>query len=419
MKKKVFFLAVGSELLSSKSNRYSPLLAGKLFSLGLSLNGELTVADDLKAIKQAMAFSAEKADIVIVTGGLGPTFDDLTRQALSDFSRKPLVHSSSIEKFLKKRYKLKKLPENFLNQCLALRGAKLFENFNGTAFAQVLQARGALFILLPGPFREWEPIWEAGIKDFLKKKFPAGKIMTAAYRLCGLKEMEVQKKAEPVMKEHPSASFTVLAGAGICEFSFACRNPEEFKLMKRKFSMAFRGYIYSARGLTLAEELKKACDASGLSLCAAESCTGGLISSLITDVPGSSSFYSGGVSSYSNHSKIKLLGVRATTLKNKGAVSEECAIEMAAGARKIFKTDFSLSVTGIAGPGGGSRRKPVGTVCFAFCSPEKTFSTTVFFKGDRQRIKNASASFALFEVLKLVQSYNQWRNRKGSAKEKK
>ncbi|GAB4030306.1 MAG: competence/damage-inducible protein A [Elusimicrobiota bacterium] len=419
MNEKVFFLAVGSELLSSKSNRYSPLLARKLFKLGLSLDGEITVADDLKAIKQAMAFCAGKAGIVIVTGGLGPTFDDLTRQALCAFSGKPLVHSPVIEKFLKKRYGLKELPENFLNQCLALRGAKLFENFNGTAFAQAISARGTLFILLPGPLREWEPIWESKVKHFLKKNFSATKIRTASYRLCGLKEMEVQKKAEPVMKEHPSASFTVLAGAGICEFSFACRNSAEFKLMKRKFSKAFSGYIYSTRGLNLAEELKKACDALHLSICAAESCTGGLISSLITDVPGSSSFYKGGVNCYSNYSKMKLLGVRETTLKNKGAVSEECATEMASGARKIFRSDFSLSVTGIAGPDGGSRKKPVGTVCFAFCSPVKIFSTTAFFRGDRQRIKNAAAYFALFELLKLVQSYNQGRNRKGFAKEKK
>ncbi len=406
MENKAFFIAVGSELLSSKSNKYSPLIASRLFELGINLAGEITASDNEKSIMDSIAFASDRAELIIVTGGLGPTFDDLTRQAISKFCKKPLIHSGEIEKFLQKKYKLKNLPENFLNQCLYLKDATLFENNNGTAFGQAIKGnikgKNRIFILLPGPYREWAPMWDEKIKYFLRKNFSENKVKSAFFGLCDLKEMEVQHKAEEIMKQHPDVSFTVLASAGICEFSFSCSKDIDFLSIRKKLRKTFEGYIYSEHKKTLAEELYKACLSKGLTLSLAESCTGGLVSNLITDVPGSSQFYKGGVNSYSNEAKMKLLGVRGITLEKYGDVSAECATEMADGAAKVFKTDIAISITGIAGPGGGSQQKPVGSVYFAFNVRGKTSSVFRLFKGDRIFIKNSAANFALFNVLKLV-----------------
>ncbi len=400
---KAFFVAVGSELLSFKANRYSPVLAGKLFKAGYTLAGEITAADRLEDIKKAMDFAQKNADIVIVTGGLGPTFDDLTRQAAASLFNLSLHENQKVKKTLQKRYPhLEKW--NLENQSLVLEKAEVFDNPNGTAFAQVLKMKGKTFAFLPGPLKEWEPIWDEKVSKIIANK--KQKIYFKNFRLAGLREAQVQEKAMPVIKEFArDIECTVLAGPYTCEFSFYCSGRSIFRKAGEKLSNIFAEYVYSSRDFSLAAELKELCIKKKVSVSLAESCTGGLVSQLITSEPGSSEFYAGGINAYSNSAKKNILAVSQQTLKKHGAVSRECAIEMARGAKKIFKTDFSASITGIAGPMGGTKDKPVGTVCFGFCGPDSEYSAVSFFRKDRDFIRQSSANFALFALLKLVKSY--------------
>ncbi|NLI10283.1 MAG: nicotinamide-nucleotide amidohydrolase family protein [Elusimicrobia bacterium] len=403
--KKAYLIAVGSELLNSKANRYAPILFSKLSKAGIRLQGEITAKDTIKDIKDAVDFCAKRGNIIIITGGLGPTFDDLTRQAASAFLKEPLTCSKKIINFLKRKYGKRISQENLYNQSLAFKKALLFENERGTAFAQMLNKENKTFIFLPGPMREWEPIWDKKIFPLLKKK--GDKIFFSSVRLAGLTECELQEKILPDIKKFKDLDYTVLAGPYICELLFFGSNKNNFLSFKKSVKKTLKNNIYSLKSRNLAQVLKIIFTKKKLTLSLAESCTGGLISSMITSVPGSSVFYLGGVNSYSNLSKTKILSVKKSTLKKYGAVSLECAEEMALGVKKIFGSDFSVSVTGIAGPGGGTKKKPVGTVCFAFCSPNFKYSVSVFFDGDRDFVRMSAANFALFGLLKLIQFYRR------------
>ncbi|MEF3280067.1 MAG: nicotinamide-nucleotide amidohydrolase family protein [Elusimicrobiota bacterium] len=400
--KTAFLVAVGSELLNFKVNQYSPVFSQKLKEIGIILKGEITTPDNLNEIKSAIKYAFNKTDMIIICGGLGPTFDDMTRQAISEITNKPLVFSHKIEFFLKSRYNISKLPENFLNQCYFIKGAKLIENHNGTAFGEILKWRKKIFIILPGPRREWEEMWEKKIKEFLKKEFNSGNLYTQRFKIADLKEMEVQNLVQDTINKYKEVNFTVLAGANICEFSIFSYNYLAYKKARKEIQEKLKNNIYGYGDETIEENLGKLLAKKKKTISLAESCTGGLTSSKITDISGSSAYYLGSINAYSNDIKHKLLKVNKKTLKKYGAVSKETAIEMAENAKKIFKSDYAISITGIAGPGGGTKNKPVGLVYFSVVSDKKIFVEKRFFKGDRKFIKQASANTALWLAYKML-----------------
>ncbi|MEI7481068.1 MAG: CinA family nicotinamide mononucleotide deamidase-related protein [Elusimicrobiota bacterium] len=410
--KKAELICTGSELVSSKSNRYVPLFAAKLRPLGFRIYREHSVGDDLKAIAKLVTCSLNNADLVITCGGLGPTFDDLTRQGVARALGRKLIYSKYAEQILKNNYNLRELPPNFKNQCLIIDGAKMVENANGTAFGQIVAAGKKLLILLPGPQSEWAPMFDTFIADNLKEffKLKEGSIRTLRLKVSGLMEVATEKIMKPVMRRFPDAQYTILAGANIVEFIFTVSGklPGEAASKLSEIEKACRkilgGAVYGTDEDTLEEAVGALLKKKRATVALAESCTGGAVADALTDVPGSSAYFIGGVTAYSASSKESLLGVKKSTILKEGAVSARCAAEMAEGARRLFKTDYAVSVTGIAGPDGGTKEMPVGRVCFAVAGRGiKTRTFTRNFRHTRGDIKRCSVNFALDALRKIIQ----------------
>ncbi|MFA6433561.1 MAG: nicotinamide-nucleotide amidohydrolase family protein [Elusimicrobiales bacterium] len=410
--KKAELICTGSELVSSKSNRYVPLFASRLRRLGFRIYREHSVGDDLKAIARLVTCGLNNADLVITCGGLGPTFDDLTRQGVAKALGRKLRYSKYAEQILKSDYRLHKLPPNFKDQCLIIDGAKMVENANGTAFGQVLTLGKKMIAVLPGPQSEWTPMFDAFMADEIKEffKIKEGTIKTLRLKIAGLSEVAAEQLLAPVMRGFPNADYTVLAGADIVEFDFtvAGRTPDESGGRLARIENACRkilgGRIYGTGEATLEGTVGALLEKNKATLSTAESCTGGAIGDALTNVPGSSAYFMGGVVCYSNKAKETVLGVRRSILTKHGAVSAECAAEMAGRARRLFKTDYAVSVTGIAGPEGGTKEKPVGLVYFAVAGPGlKTRTFTRTFRRTRVQIKRCAVNFALDALRKIIQ----------------
>lgn len=405
-------ICTGSELVSSKTNRYVPLFSARLHPLGFRIFREHSVGDDLKAIAKTVLCGLNNADLVITCGGLGPTFDDLTRQGAAKALGKKLFYSKHAEQILKDVYNLKELPPNFKNQCLMIAGARPLRNANGTAFGQIITVGKKMLLLLPGPQSEWIPMFDdlaaGAIRDFFRVR--AGQIKTLRLKISDIWEVEAEKLLQPVMRRFTDTDYTVLAGPNIAEFAFTVsgKNQGEAAAKLAAVEKACRkklgDRIYGTGEDTLEGTVGALLTQKKATISLAESCTGGAVADALTDIPGSSAYFCGGVTAYSNKSKETVLGVRRNTLLKYGAVSAECAAEMAECARRLFKTDYSAAVTGIAGPGGETKEKPVGLVCFAVAgSAINTRTFTRSFRHTRAHIKRCSVNFILDSLRKIIQ----------------
>ncbi len=402
--RKAEIVCTGSELLSGKINLYMPLFHAHLSRLGFEIAREQSCGDSLASIKDCLAGAMARSRLVIACGGLGPTFDDLTRQAAARLLDRRLVHSEACAQILRHNYGLAELPPNFSNQCLIVEGAKQLENANGTACGQVLTGKGRMLVLLPGPRREWEPMFasflDREITEFFGSAVPVTQIKL---RTAGLKEPEAEKLAKPAMSRFPSLRYTILAGPGTVDFIIS---GDDKRGLVTRAAAACRKIlgpsVYGQGELTLAGALGEKLKLAGRTVSGAESCTGGLVSQLITENAGSSDYFNGCAVTYSNAAKSALLGVKRSTLEKFGAVSAECAAEMAAGARKAFGSDYAYSVTGVAGPGGGTEAKPVGLVYFGLAGPgmKKIYSRK--FRGERANIRTSASNFILDELRKVI-----------------
>ncbi|OGS52750.1 MAG: hypothetical protein A3J79_05310 [Elusimicrobia bacterium RIFOXYB2_FULL_62_6] len=410
--KKAELVCTGSELLSAKVNSYVPLFSAKLAALGFKLSGERTVGDSRGGAAGAMRSALREADLVLVCGGLGPTFDDVTRQAAAQVLDRKLRYSKYAAQILRADYGLKKLPPNFRNQCLILDGAKMVENANGTAFGQILTAGRKMLVLLPGPLREWPPMFDSFVSDAVREFFGTGEGTVGSRRLkiAGLWEVQTANLLRPVMRRFRNADYTVLAGPYTAEFAFTVkgRGPKEtaaaLSAVEKACRRKLKDHIYGTGDETLEEAVGEILKAKGATVSVAESCTGGALASALTDVPGSSEYFLGGVTAYANEAKRRLLGVRAGTILKHGAVSGECAAEMAEAARRLFRTDYAAAVTGIAGPGGGTAEKPVGLVHFAVAAAgRKTVRFSRNFRHNRVFIKRCAVNAALDALRKIIQ----------------
>ncbi len=400
---KAEIICTGSELLEGKLNLYVPLFHERLAPLGFTITREQSCGDSLQAIRDCLTGAMRRAELVIACGGLGPTFDDLTRQAAARTLGRRLVYSKSCAQILGSNYRLKTLPPNFKNQCLLLEGAKPLENGNGTAFGQVITRARKMLVLLPGPRKEWEPMFPNFLNAEISSFFGRPPLRQLKLKIAGLWETQAEKLLRPVMRRFPRAACTILAGPGTVDFILS--GDDSRGLIGRAGAAcrkALGAKLYGKGEDTLACAAGAKLRARGKTLAAAESCTGGLAAKLITDVPGSSAYFIGGAITYSNTAKMKILGVRAKTLKKSGAVSAECAREMAAGARKVFSSDYAFSVTGIAGPDGGIGKKPVGLVYFGLAGPRGVNVFHRQFHGTRSFVRACAANFILNALRKVI-----------------
>ena len=400
---KAEIVCTGSELLAGKLNLYAPLFHERLTRLGFSLAREQSSGDDLGTIADCIKGALRRADLVIVVGGLGPTFDDLTRQAAAAALGRKLVYSAPCARILEINYGLKHLPPGFKNQCLLLTGAKPLENSNGTAFGQVITKGRKMLVLLPGPRKEWEPMFPDFLNAEISAFFAFSPISQVKLRLAGLWETRAEKLFRPVMRRFRGVSYTILAGPGTVDFILSGDDSRELVTKAAAACRKIAGAkIYGEGDFTLAGAVGEKLKVRGASLAAAESCTGGLAAQLITDIPGCSAWFLGGAVAYSNAAKIKLLGVKPATIKKYGAVSAQCAWEMAAGAKKNLNSDYAFSVTGIAGPDGGTPGKPVGLVYFGLAGPAGVKVFRRRLRGTRSFIRACAANFILDELRKVI-----------------
>lgn len=396
-------IAVGTELLLGNIvNTNAQYLSQKLADLGIDVYYHLVVGDNLERLSAAVKTSLNRSDLVITSGGLGPTVDDLTKEGVADaLGLKLLPDEYSIEK-IKGMFKAlgRPMTENNLKQGYILEGASALENNNGTAPGILIEKNGKTVIMLPGPPKELYPMFENEVLPYLKSRVHST-IRSRMLRVIGVGESAAEDMLKEIFNTQTNPTIAPYAKDGEVHLRITAKADtiEEanrlIKQMEEKVRVILGENIYGCDEESLEEVVLKLMTERKLTISLAESCTGGLISSRLTDVPGASASLMCGVTSYSNEAKIKILGVNEATIVQYGAVSSQTAEEMAVGVRKLNGTDIGLSVTGIAGPDGGSAEKPVGLCYVGIAIGDAVKSEKFLFNGSRKRIKWNSSSRAL------------------------
>jgi len=393
-------IAIGSELLTPfRQDTNSLYLTDKLNRLGVELDYKTIVGDSREHLMAASKIALARADVIIFMGGLGPTEDDLTREAVSDALMLPLNRDPEIIAALEKRFtKYKfKITENNLKQADVIAGATVLPNPNGSAPGQWLtgtyDGRERIIILLPGPPHELKPLFEEQCEERLKAKLPPQFIASRVLKVAMLGESSCDSRIAPIYQKYPQVQTTVLAYAGEIELHLRSRADSLEVAQGRVDKLAeeledeLDEYIFSTKGESLAQIVGYYLQMRGATVSVAESCTGGLIGERLSSVSGSSRYFVGGAIVYSDELKTKFADVPPALIKKHGAVSSEVATAMAEGIRKRCGTTHGLAVTGIAGPTGGTTEKPVGLVYHAISDGNNTEVMERKFPGDRERVR--------------------------------
>ncbi len=392
-------LTIGDELLGGFTlDSNGAWIGRKLMDIGIRTIWKTSVGDIKGEIVEAMALAASKADIVICTGGLGPTRDDITMDAYCEFTGATLEMDEGYLELLRERFSRRgvDMPESNLNQGLVPDRGTIIPNSKGSARGLWCTVDGTWLCILPGVPSEMKSMMEETVLPDLEQMSPNELIITNI-RTTGVMESQLHDLLESVMDES-AVNIAFLPGFSGVDLRLTAGDESAVaELASNIYDLAGK-YIYAEDWVTLEQSVGESLREKGLMLALAESCTGGLLGDRITDVPGSSEYFSGSVICYSDKAKINLVGVKSETLKKYGAVSEETAAEMASGVRKVFDADIGVSITGIAGPGGGTDEKPVGFTCFGLDDGEKPFTRSVQFYRDRRFNKELSAQTALNSV---------------------
>jgi len=402
-------IAIGSELLgSTRLDTNSLFISEQLSSIGIVLQAKSVVGDDRDAIAEHCSGALTRAGVVILTGGLGPTDDDLTRDAVAQVTGLPLVEHPDIVRRIEERFAKRgmRMPEVNRRQALVLRGATVLENANGTAPGQWLDHHGRLIALLPGPPREMRPMLAALCAGPLAARAGLERIHRTSLFVTGRSESHVEEAVQPIYAPwrtaQPPIETTILATPGQIELHLSLSSADPVlarQTLERAASAlaeALGRDVFSTDGRAMEEIVGALLRERGLTIAAAESCTGGLLMSRLTDVPGSSAYVVGGVVSYSNDVKASTLHVPADQLREYGAVSEPVAVSLAEGVKAVTGAQIAVSITGIAGPDGGSEQKPVGTVVIAMVDPSGRAKVRTFrFPGGRTQVRFHATQAAL------------------------
>jgi nicotinamide-nucleotide amidase len=397
-------IAVGSELLGEdRTDTNSLWLAGRLDSAGISVARKACVGDDPVEIGEELRLALTRAPLLVVTGGLGPTDDDRTREAVAGALGRELALDAPLRDAIRARFARRGYPMPAINerQAMVIEGARVLNNPRGSAPGQWLEADGRVVVLLPGVPREMRGLFDDAVFPEVARRFGGAPRHRRILKIAAMSESVVEEKVQPVYARWPDSEFTILSAVGEIQLRLSARGADEeaasfLDEQTRAFEAALPGRIYGRDRETLEGVVGELLRLRGKTLSVAESCTGGLLAERITAVPGSSDYFRGGIVAYSNAVKESLLGVSGEALARHGAVSEEVAREMAEGARRRLDCDYALAVTGIAGPGGGSEEKPVGTAWVALGEAgAATESRGLRLFGDREMIRSGAAASAL------------------------
>ncbi len=400
---KIEIINTGSELLlGSTPNTHGTWIGQELMKLGLRVQRQVTVPDGI-AIEEALAESVSRSDVVLITGGLGPTSDDITREAAAKVLDVELIRDEAALRSLKEFFAAREIPmaDTNLKQADVLVGADVLPNPNGTAPGIYAPPRlGCALFLLPGPPRELYPMFHAEVVPRLKALAGVDEIAEVQeLKFIGVGESELHEGIDEPLSRIEGLEVGYCARLG--EVDLRLIGTPEVIAKGRELALAsYADYFVNDDGSSLEETVVKLLAEKGLVLTTAESCTGGLISNRITDISGSSEVFEYGFVTYSNEAKADLIGVKAETLEEFGAVSEEIAGEMAVGALVESGADLAISVTGIAGPTGGTEEKPVGTVCFGIATEEGVETIRGIHPRNRKDFKQQVSQRALDLVRK-------------------
>lgn len=392
-------IGIGSELLLGQiANTDAQYLSQQLSFLGINVYWHTVVGDNQNRILEALRIASERSDIIITTGGLGPTMDDLSKETVAEFLGMELVvHQPSLQRIKDYFHAMNRtMSNNNVKQALFPREAIVLPNDKGTAPGAIIEKDGKIYIVLPGPPFELEPMFERYVMPYLAEKSQEG-IYSRVLRIFGIGESSVEEITKDLLLQQKNPTIAPLASMGEVTLRITAKAPsrEEGEALilpvqeeiKKRLGNSVYGYDDDRMESVVVSLLRS----KGCTLAAAESCTGGHISNLITNVSGASDVFVEACVTYSNEAKIARLGVLPETLAAHGAVSSQTAREMAEGIRKSSGADYGIGVTGIAGPGGGSPEKPVGLVYMAISDKNGTEAREFRLTGDRMRIKSGSA----------------------------
>lgn len=397
-------IAVGTELLLGQIvNTNAQFLSQQLANLGIGIYCQTVVGDNRKRLADALQQSLRRAQVVILTGGLGPTADDLTRDAVAEAMDRPLAFDERVWETIAARMRRfgRKIPENNKRQAMVPQGAEVLPNPNGTAPGLAIANGSQLVVLLPGPPREMQPMFKEQVWPRLAQMAGSSVIHSRSLRVIGVGESAAAELLSDLIEQQDNPTIALYAKLGELEVRLTAKaaSDAQAEAAIAPLEQEIRGRlglaVYGTDDETLPAVLGKLLRQGGYRLAVAESCTGGLIGSMITSVPGSSDYFDRGFVTYSNRAKRELLGVSAELLAEQGAVSQGCAQQMAVGARAQSEADVGIAVTGIAGPDGGSDDKPVGTVFAAVSTPHGTRVERWQLTGNRQAIQERTAKNAL------------------------
>lgn len=405
----VELVSTGSELLLGDTvNTNVSWLAQELNKLGYTIAYQSTIGDNRGRMAEIFRRAAERADIVISTGGLGPTQGDITREVLASAMGREVEFNSlamtEVQKFFKRVNREVPTAASRREAMLPV-GAGVLRNPVGVAPGVTLEGEDTTFILLPGPSGEMKGMFTDSVVPYLQERFGSqGVVKSYRYGIYGIREIDLEDRLMDLVKEQSNPTIAFLIKKGYIELRITAKanTAEEAEALLRPWDEIIRNRLgtHVGRSLDIPMEdlLGKNLTVANATISTAESCTSGLVGKTITNTSGSSAYYMGGVISYSNDIKHRVLGVPQELLDTYGAVSEQVARAMAEGVARVTGTDYAVSTTGIAGPGGGSEEKPVGLVWFGVTGPHGTVAHKANFIGSREEIRQGAAELALYYV---------------------
>lgn len=398
-------ISIGNEILLGKTlNTNLQFLASELAQLGLAVDYSVTIKDDPHEIRKALTECWARHDVVITTGGLGPTADDITKAAIADFFGQELVFQEEIWEHVKTRFSARGLavPDINRNQALVPSGFTALRNDQGTAPGLCFRSGDKTFFALPGVPLEMEHLFSAHLRDILRQRYGARGIIQRNIHTHGISESALAE----ILAEFelpPGVNLAWLPQTGRVDLRLYGSQRDLIDQCLQTMTNKVKEHVWGFDADTPTDRLGDLMIGKGWTITCAESCTGGLLQKMLTDRPGSSAYFQGGVVSYSNRIKSEILGVPVDVLSRYGAVSAETAAEMATGLHRLMRGDVAVSVTGIAGPEGESPEKPVGLVYFGFVIPGKSWTCREVFQGTRVSIRHKAAEYAMITLIRQIQ----------------
>lgn len=395
------YIAIASEVLSGNTVNTNAAFIGKfLKQSGFALQRQLVIPDNIEEMKTCLKEAFSRSDVILTTGGLGPTVDDLSRQVAAEYFHSHFHYDTHLAEDLKKRFGMQLL--SLKDQATVPDKAELIPNPNGTAPGFIFSEEGKLLIMMPGVPQEMEPMLIDHVLPYLKKHFPtAHGLHSESLHFYNLFESMVDPLLRELYQQYPHVEFGIYPALGLLHVQLSGPSTE-VKDCKQKIAEAFSGHLYEG-AKTIEESIYTLFSENNLTLACAESCTGGALASRLTKIPGVSKIFLGSVVAYSNEAKHSILGVTENALNSHGAVSPEVAREMVIGALRLYNSDYALAVTGILGPSGGTPQKPVGTIWCAMAKRGQEPRTWLLQgKGSREMMVERSVNGLLGELYAFV-----------------